>query len=104
MPTAACSCSPAGLGRVNYFTEPEAKALLELKDKWGYKDPRNEMKNCDVCANDVFRESWKATGVQPAAFTPPVYNAEKPAAAGSADQEALIQAITERVLAALNKR
>lgn len=102
-----------GLGRVNYFTEPEAKALLDLKDKWGYKDPRNEMKNCELCANDVFRESWKATGVQHAAFAPPVYHAEKPAAGsnGSApaasaapDQEALIQAITERVMAALNKR
>ena len=28
-----------GLGRVNYFTEPEAKALLDLKQKWGYQGP-----------------------------------------------------------------
>ena len=30
-----------GLGRVNYFTEPEARALLDLKEKWGFKDPRS---------------------------------------------------------------
>ena len=29
------------------------------------------MKNCDICANDVFRESWKAAGVEPKAFQPP---------------------------------
>ena len=29
------------------------------------------MKNCDICANDVFRASWKQTGVQPLAFQPP---------------------------------
>ena len=54
-----------GLGNINYFTEPEAKALLELKGKWGFTDPRLEMKNCDICSNDVFRESWKDTGVSP---------------------------------------
>lgn len=100
-----------GLGRVNYFTEPEAKALLELKDKWGYKDPRLEMKNCELCANDVFRESWKQTGVQPAAFDAPKYKNGSAGGNGSAapkqgtpEQEALIQAITERVLAALKQR
>ena len=105
-----------GLGRVNYFTEPEAKALLDLKQKWGYQDPRNEMKNCDICANDVFRESWKQTGVRPEAFDAPHYQcpvSSNGQAAGSAiaspastkmgkpEQEALIQAITDRVMAAL---
>ena len=95
-----------GLGRVNYFTEPEAKALLELKDKWGYKDPRNEMKNCELCSNDVFRDSWKATGVEPKALVPPPSGTagNGSAAATTPEQEAMIQAITERVLAALAKR
>ena len=62
-----------GLGRVNYFTEPEAQGLLDLKGKWGMQDPRTEIKNCDICANDVFRESWKddrrgADGLRPAEF------------------------------------
>ncbi|MGA2065129.1 MAG: class II aldolase/adducin family protein [Thermoguttaceae bacterium] len=104
-----------GLGRVTYFTEPEAKALLDLKDQWGYKDPRKEMTNCELCANDVFRESWKQTGVEPVAFSPPKFTAapaggdgSSPAATaptpGTPDEEALIQAVTDRVLAALAKR
>ena len=32
-----------GLGRVNYFTEPEAQGLLDLKSKWGMQDPRTEI-------------------------------------------------------------
>jgi L-fuculose-phosphate aldolase len=79
---------------------------LDLKTKWGYKDPRTEMKNCDICANDVFRDSWKETGLQPRAFTPPSFignnNASQQPAA-SLDQEALIQAITDRVLEQLRK-
>ena len=107
-----------GLGKINYFTEPEAKALLELKEKWGFKDPRLEMKNCDICANDVFRESWKDTGVAPKSFQPPAHSgseaskAESTAAAPSsspttstaADQEALIQAITDKVMMMLSQR
>ncbi len=112
-----------GLGNVNYFTEPEAKALLELKGKWGFKDPRSGLQNCDICANDVFRESWKETGVAPKAFAPPSYcnlrpaddsaaaGAEAPPSApaislptGTPEQEALIQAVTDRVMAALSAR
>ncbi len=97
-----------GLGSINYFTEPEAKALLELKEKWGFKDPRLEMKNCDICGNDTFRQSWQASGVAPRAFPRPGCPAEKPdpsaAEAGTSDQEALIQAITDRVMATLSNR
>ena len=100
-----------GLGNVNYFTEPEARDLLALKKKWGFSDPRLEMKNCDICANDVFRSTWKESGVAPKAFAAPGAasqesgqgsNGQAPAAAaGKLDQEALIQAITEKVLAVL---
>jgi len=101
-----------GLGRVNYFTEPEARALLDLKQQWGFQDPRNEMKNCDICGNDVFRSSWKASGVERQAFEPPAMcglggsagnGAGSPPTAASAtpEQEALIQTITDRVMAAM---
>ncbi len=97
-----------GLGSVNYFSEPEARALLELKQKWGFTDPRLEMKNCDICANDSFRESWKAAGVTPKAFQPPAHAAasdgHSASAAAPADQEALIREITDRVMAMLEKR
>ena len=101
-----------GLGRINYFSEPEARALLDLKQKWGFKDPRNEMNNCDICANDVFRNSWKSSGVERKVFDPPTVKSNgeaapapaAPAANGTAvtpEQEALIQMITDRVMAAL---
>ena len=92
-----------GLGSVNYFSEPEARALLDLKQKWGYTDPRLEAKNCDICANDTFRESWKEAGVAPRAFQPPVFGGDK-TSSSPPDQEALIQAITDRVMATLSKQ
>jgi L-fuculose-phosphate aldolase len=110
-----------GLGRIHYFTEPEAQALLSLKEQWGFKDPRSEVQNCDICANDVFRASWKETGVSPQAFQPPRFCGSKApaaangsgaaapplppaAAAASPEQEALIQAITDRVMSVLEDR
>lgn len=108
-----------GLGRITYFDEPEAEALLELKEKWGFKDPRAELENCDICANDVFRDSWKETGVSPQTFTPPRFRTTRAADVttsngaahtsangrpAAAEQEALIQLITDRVMAVLNHR
>ena len=98
-----------GLGRVNYFDEGKERELLDLKQKWGWSDPRNteEYKNCDVCANDIFRDSWKAAGIERKAFEapPPMGpNAAKAAAPPqSNDQESLIRLITERVMAELAK-
>ncbi len=104
-----------GLGKVNYFTEPEAQDLLNLKEKWGFEDPRIGMKNCEICANDIFRESWKKTGVTQEAFQPPTFRTVIPNSNGApshaatngsapADTEALVQAITDRVMAALKKQ
>jgi len=109
------------LGNINYFTEPEAKALLDLKDKWGFSDPRFQMNNCDICANDVFRNSWKETGVAPKSFHPPSFCAAKSstdqsttattsaaplseAPTDTLEQEALIQTITDKVMAMLSQR
>lgn len=106
-----------GLGRVNYFDEKKERELLDLKQKWGWADPRNtpEYKNCDICANDIFRDSWKQSGVERKAFdAPPAMGPNAAAAikkevaaampaAGAGDQEALIKMITERVMEALAK-
>jgi L-fuculose-phosphate aldolase len=101
------------LGRINYFTENKERELLELKQKWGWFDPRNteEYKNCDICANDIFRESWQAAGVERKAFPPPppMGPAAKAAAPASShesggDIEALVQVITQRVIDELAKR
>lgn len=120
-----------GLGRVEYFSEPQERALLQLKSAWGMKDPRNELKNCDICANDVFRDSWKATGAEHKAFSPPSYvgstsgcgagttsggsnsNGQagtegSPSTAalppGGAEVESLVQTITDRVMSELQTR
>ena len=116
------------LGKVNYFNEKEARDLLDLKSKWGFKDARLQpgMENCDICANDVFRDSWKQAGVERRAFEPPSpmprggqangdkkegapaqshSGASKHSGNGAAvDQEVLIKMITDRVLEALNGR
>jgi L-fuculose-phosphate aldolase len=95
-----------GLGKINYFSEGEARDLLNLKQKWGFTDARLEkgMENCDICANDIFRESWQATGVARRAFdAPPPMRAKAAAAAADGDQEVLIRAITDRVMEALSK-
>lgn len=107
------------LGNVHYMSRGETHELLDLKQKWGFEDPRNtpEYKNCDVCANDIFRDSWATAGAQQRAFAPPTTNENAPSAAStvpsaspadrpnavtspamSADQEALIQAITDQVM------
>ncbi|QDU76540.1 Methylthioribulose-1-phosphate dehydratase [Bremerella volcania] len=98
------------LGHVEFLNEKKSRELLELKDKWGWKDPRNteQYKDCDICANDIFRDSWEDSHVQRRAFGAPEPmgpKAKKPAAAtGSSDQEALIQMITQRVMAELSKQ
>ena len=91
------------LGRVNYFTESEAGRAPGPEDPVGLKDPRAEIQNCELCANDVFRESWKESGVERCAFQPPVYHPDRQANP-AADQETLIQAITDRVMAAMEGR
>jgi L-fuculose-phosphate aldolase len=118
------------LGRVTYFNEGQERELLDLKQKWGWADPRNtpEYKDCDICANDIFRHSWKETGVERKAFDAPpamgpnargndkaalqtaaptkdnslVQNAFVQTGNG-VDQDALIKMITDRVMEALKK-
>ena len=97
------------LGGVNYFSEEKERELLELKDKWGFMDPRlsEEYKDCDICGNDIFRDSWSETGVSRTAFeAPPSMKRSQSASApaGPDSQEALIQEITNRVVQALAKQ
>ena len=99
-----------GLGKINYFTEDKERELLELKQNWGWSDPRNtdEYKDCDICANDIFRESWQDSGVERRAFeAPPAMGPGASATtandSGVIDQESLIQQITDRVMSAIAK-
>ncbi|MCA9191436.1 MAG: class II aldolase/adducin family protein [Planctomycetales bacterium] len=101
------------LGKVNYLDEQKSRELLELKDKWGFSDPRltDEYKNCDICANDIFRETWSSSGVERRAFeAPPVMQpAAAPATSGDSpgngiDEERLIKLITDQVMARLQSK
>ncbi|MDZ4848421.1 MAG: class II aldolase/adducin family protein [Pirellulaceae bacterium] len=119
------------VGRITFFDENKERELLELKQKWGFTDPRNtdEYKNCDVCANDIFRDSWKESGVERRGFpAPPVMgpgaasnpiasavqsalaaapvlrsNASTAAALNGIDEEKLVQMITSQVMQQLSK-
>jgi L-fuculose-phosphate aldolase len=102
------------LGKVHYFNESKERELLELKQNWGWSDPRNtpEYKDCDICANDIFRESWAQAGVERRAFEPPPpmrpgsagpSNGKPAAAEANVDTEALVQLITNRVMEELAK-
>jgi L-fuculose-phosphate aldolase len=90
------------LGRVSYFTEDQERALLNLKQQSGYSDPRNtpEYKDCDICANDIFRSSWRESGVERSAFQPPSYKAAQQSTGSlkDLDVETLIKVITDRVM------
>jgi L-fuculose-phosphate aldolase len=98
------------LGHVSYLDQQKSQELLDLKNKWGFSDPRltEEYKNCDICANDIFRDSWAASGVERRAFAaPPAMpvaggQSNQPTSPGStmssADQERLIQLITNQVM------
>lgn len=102
------------LGKVTYLNQQKSQELIDLKTKWGWSDPRVApgVENCDICANDVFRDSWKSAGVERKAFDAPppmpakgkAAPAAEQAAPAGIDQEALVRAITDRVMAELSKR
>jgi L-fuculose-phosphate aldolase len=98
------------LGGVTYLNERESRELLDLKQRLGFDDPRFHFENCDLCGNSAFREGYKAVGAsepRTCAFgAPPEYPGYRQAStaldgADPGDMEALVQAITDQVLAAL---
>ena len=97
------------IGGVNYLSHEKSRELLDLKQKWGFEDPRNtpEYENCDICANDIFRESWSAAGVTQQAFDPHPDSKNSTVTTGSGqniDQEQLVQIITNQVMNILEQR
>lgn len=95
------------LGNVSFLDQQKSQELLDLKDQWGYKDPRNtkEYEDCDICGNDIFRDSWKSAGVKRRAFdAPPAMPAKTATATSGAampagiDEEQLIKLITDEVV------
>ena len=93
------------LGPINYFSETQARELLDLKQKLGFDDPRFHCTDCDLCGNSALREGYSEQPPQPRAFEPPPshpVNVQKtPAAANDDNIENLVQTITDQVMASL---
>jgi L-fuculose-phosphate aldolase len=79
---------------VSQFGPEKAADLLAIKKRLGLPDPRLEFKECELCD---MPES-------PASIALPPRSCETPAALDSAAIEAIVQAVTDRVVAALNAR
>lgn len=99
------------LGHVAYLDQEKSQELLNLKNQWGFSDPRltETYKNCDICANDVFRDSWESAGVARRAFPdPPSMPPSSAVTNGSSesstvkekeiDEDSLVQVITDLVM------
>ena len=90
------------LGNVSFLSGEKSKELLDLKDQWGYSDPRNtpEYEDCDICANDIFRDSWSSSGVERRAFDapPPVKPLGAAGKASGVSEEQLVKLITDEVI------
>jgi L-fuculose-phosphate aldolase len=97
------------LGKVTYFSETESRELLELKKKLGFDDPRFHVEDCDMCGNSAFRDGYKENRPAQTAFEPapsyPGYLQPPTSSCGTngADAEQLVQTITEKVMASLNR-
>ena len=101
------------LGKIHYFSEDKERELLDLKQQWGFGDPRNtsDYKECDVCANSIFRDTWEQSGVEQRAFEPPPVMSEgascptstaaSTATGATGSEEDLVRMITDRVMQAL---
>ncbi|MCC7422738.1 MAG: class II aldolase/adducin family protein [Planctomycetaceae bacterium] len=101
---------------VAYLDERKSRELLDLKKKLGFDDPRFHVEDCDLCSNSAFRQGYKEKMPVTTAFdAPPSFpgylqkptyetqsaKAAAPATNSTPDVEALVQAITAQVLAAL---
>jgi L-fuculose-phosphate aldolase len=93
------------LGPVNFFTDAQAKELLDLKKRLGYDDPRLRYENCDLCGNSVFDRGYSEFAPEPKAFKREPEPDHTPAAqgnpAGDLDFDKIVDAITEKVMASL---
>jgi L-fuculose-phosphate aldolase len=109
------------LGRVNYYDDEKAAALIKLKPNLNIPDPRLRLglENCDLCGNSLFREGYGEFSPEPKVFIHPKLTQEgqpkaasEPKAPGQPssnghsagpDIDALVKTITDQVMHALNR-
>ncbi len=53
-----------------YFSGEQMRELVDLRQRWGFRDPRVEFgcANDDLANHPVFRSTWAETGIAPRAF------------------------------------
>jgi L-fuculose-phosphate aldolase len=112
------------LGRdINFYSDEKAAELIRLKPNLGIPDPRlaKGLENCDLCGNSFFREGYSDFKPEHKAIIPaklqqpqPQSKPEQPksspspapssngTAAQGGDIEALVKAITDQVMGAMN--
>ena len=112
------------LGQVNYYSDEKAAELIRLKPNLNVRDVRLErgLENCDLCANSLFREGYSDFKPEHHAFVHPKLQEQVAQAVASAsaasklpqpsgnghasqatgDMEALVKAITDQVMQAVN--
>jgi len=79
---------------VSHFTSEKAADLLAIKKRLGLPDPRHELKECELCD---LPETPGSIAIQPRPCgTVPSLN--------SAEIDAIVEAVTDRVMAALNAK
>jgi len=93
------------LGNVDFFSEQQTRELLDLKQRLGFDDPRFHMEDCDLCGNSAFRKGYCESPPQPKAFEPPPrypgYLQRSSDQSSGDESEALVQTITDHVMAAI---
>ncbi len=82
---------------VNTMSSAQLQDLLKIKEKLGIPDPRYGLKECELCDNDGWRP-----GVTCAVPASPA-GASAPPAATDPEAEALVQAITNQIMARQNQ-
>src|SRR5690348_6308291 len=89
----------AQLGRApNTFTPTQLQDLLKIKQSLGIPDPRFGLRECELCDNNEWRPGVTCALPQNAD------TAAKPPAAADPEAEALVQAITDQILSAADKK
>ena len=106
------------LGRdINFYSDEKAAELIKLKPSLGIPDARlvRGLENCDLCGNSLFREGYtdfkpehkaiipeKLRQAQAQAPAPAKPEPPKALALSGGDFEALVKAITDQVMGAMN--
>jgi L-fuculose-phosphate aldolase len=75
----------------NTFTPQQLQDLLKIKQSLGYVDPRYGLKECELCDNDEWRPGVTCQVSAKSEATPAL----------SSDAEAVVQAVTDQIMAQL---